>query len=51
MAWLISHGTDQELLGVRIAQWIAFGLCVIILLLYAWHSFKVRCRCPVLPCA
>lgn len=40
LAWLNSHGTDGELLGSRVCQWFAFSLCIVILVFYAYHSWK-----------
>nr|AHH02100.1 BsChR2 [synthetic construct] len=39
-SWLISHGTKAEKTAMIACQWFAFGSAVLILLLYAWHTWK-----------
>nr|QCB66177.1 putative channel rhodopsin [Haematococcus lacustris] len=39
-AWLESHGTKGEKTGVLVCQWFAFCACIIILMIYAYHTWK-----------
>lgn len=39
-AWLISHGWNEQLVAMRVLQWMAFGLCIFCLGFYAYHAWK-----------
>nr|AHH02139.1 CnChR2 [synthetic construct] len=40
LPWLYSHGSDAEHQGALAMQWMAFALCIICLVFYAYHSWK-----------